>query len=138
MVSQTICCTFSQQTVIKRTLSWLLMMQINFYSILIFLHRINSFAHLRSISFAKLQLLIFVWNFDYSFWRFLEEIIGKVIESRYIGIFPIFYKIIDISRRLPQIIGDLNKLSATLSISKMTGELSRIYRYRKKWLIVHP
>ena len=68
----------------------------------------------------------------------LEEIIGKIIESRYIGICPIIDKIIDIGRRLPQIIGDFRELSAKLSISKMTGELSKIYRYRKKWLIAHP
>ena len=68
----------------------------------------------------------------------LEEIIGKIIESRYIGICQIIGKIIDIGRRLPQIIGDFKELSAKLSISKMTGELSKIYRYRKKWLIAHP
>ena len=68
----------------------------------------------------------------------LEETIEKIIESRYIGICPIIDKIIDIGRRLPQIIGDFRDLSAKLSISKMTGELSKIYRYRKKWLIAHP
>ena len=68
----------------------------------------------------------------------LDEIIGKIIESRYIGICPIIDKIIDIGRRLPQIIGDFRDLSAKLSISKMTGELSKIYQYRKKWLIAHP
>ena len=67
----------------------------------------------------------------------MEEIIGKIIESRYIAICPIIDKIIDIGRRLPQIIGDFRELSAKLSISKMTGELSKIYRYRKK-LIAHP
>ena len=61
-----------------------------------------------------------------------EEIIGKIIESRYFGICPIIEKIIDIGRRLTQIIGDFRELSAKLSISKMTGELSKIYRYRKK------
>ena len=59
----------------------------------------------------------------------LEEIIGKVIESRYIGICPIIHKIIDIGRRLPQIIGDFRELSAKLLISRMTEELSKIYRY---------
>ena len=68
----------------------------------------------------------------------LDEIIGKIIESRYIGICPIIDKIIDIGQRLPQIIGDFRDLSAKLSISKMTGELSKIYRYRNKWLIAHP
>ena len=68
----------------------------------------------------------------------LEENIRKIIESRYIGICPIIGKIIDIGQRLPQIIGDFRELSAKLSISKMTGELSKIYRYRKKWLIAHP
>ena len=68
----------------------------------------------------------------------LEENIGKIIESRYIGICPIIGKIIDIGQRLPQIIGDFRDLSAKLSISKMTGELSKIYRYQKKWLIAHP
>ena len=60
----------------------------------------------------------------------LEEIIGKIIESRYIGICPIIDKIIDIGQRLPQIIGDFRELSAKLSISKMTEELSKIYRYQ--------
>ena len=68
----------------------------------------------------------------------LEENIRKIIESRYIGICPIIGKIIDIGQRLPQIIGDFRELSAKLSISKMTAELSKIYRYRKKWLIAHP
>ena len=72
-------------------------------------------------------------NFD-----ILDEIIVKIIESRYIGICPIIDKIIDIDRRLPQIIGDFRELSAKLSISKMAGKLSKIYRYRKKWLIAHP
>ena len=69
---------------------------------------------------------------------FFEKIIGKDIENRYIGICPIIGKIIDIGQRLSQIIGDFRELSAKLSISKMTGELSKIYRYRKKWLIAHP
>ena len=68
----------------------------------------------------------------------LEEIIGKIIESRYISICPSIDKIINIGQRLPQIIGDFRELSAKLSISKMAGELSKIYRYRKKWLIAHP
>ena len=68
----------------------------------------------------------------------LDEIIGKIIESRYIGICPIIDKIIDIGRRLPQIIGDFRELSAKLLISRMTEELSKIYSYRKKWLTVHP
>ena len=62
----------------------------------------------------------------------LEEIIGKIIENRYIGIFPIIDKIIDIGQRLPQIISDFRELLAKLSILKMTGELSKIYRYQKK------
>ena len=62
----------------------------------------------------------------------MEENIGKIIESRYIGIWPIIDKIIDIGRRLPQIIGDFGELSAKLLISKMAGKLSKIYRYRKK------
>ena len=68
----------------------------------------------------------------------LDEIVGKIIESRYIGICPIIDKIIDIGWRLPQIIGNFRDLSAKLSISKIIGELSKIYRYRKKWLIAHP
>ena len=68
----------------------------------------------------------------------LDEIIRKIIESRYFGICPIIEKIIDIGRRLPQIIGDFRELSAKLSLSKMTEELSKIYRYRKKSLIDHP
>ena len=50
----------------------------------------------------------------------LDEITGKIIESRYISICPIIDKIIDIGRRLPQIIGDFSELSAKLSISKVT------------------
>ena len=68
----------------------------------------------------------------------LEESIGKIIESRYIGICPITDKIIDIGRRLPKIIGDLRALSAKLSISKMTGELSKICCYRKNYLSYTP
>ena len=68
----------------------------------------------------------------------LDEIIWKIIESRYFGICPIIDKIIDIGQRRPQIIGDFRDLSAKLSISKMTGELSKIYRYQTKWLIAHP
>ena len=55
----------------------------------------------------------------------MEEIIGKIIESRYIAICSIIDKIIDISQRLPQIIGDFRGLSAKLSISKITGKLSK-------------
>ena len=62
----------------------------------------------------------------------LEEVIGKIIESRYIGICLIIDKIIDIGRKIPQIIGEFRELSAKLLISKITGELSKIYRYRKK------
>ena len=62
----------------------------------------------------------------------LEENIGKIIESRYIGICPIIEKIMAIGRRLPQIISDIRESSAKLSISTMTGELMKIYRYRKK------
>ena len=61
----------------------------------------------------------------------MEEIIGKIIESRYIAICPIIDKIIDIGRRVPQIIGNFRELSAKLSISKITEELSKIYCYRK-------
>ena len=100
-------------------------------SILIILQRINVFAHSWRILYAKWHLLNFVWSFDYIF-DVLDKIIGKIIESRYIGICPFIDKIIDIGRRLPQIIGNFRDLSAKLSISKMTGELSKIYRYRKK------
>ena len=68
----------------------------------------------------------------------LEEFIGNIIENRYIGTFLIIDKIIDISRRLPQIIGDFRELSAKLSISKMTEKLSKIYRYRKNDLSPTP
>ena len=68
----------------------------------------------------------------------LDEIIGKIIDSRYISICPIIDKIIDIGQSLSQIIGNFRDLLVKLSISKMTGELSKIYRYRKKWLIAHP
>ena len=112
-------------------------MQIYPDSILIILQRINVFAHFWRILYAKWHLLNFVWSFDYIF-DVLDKIIGKIIESRYIGICPIIDKIIDIGRRLPQIIGNFRDLSAKLSISKMTGELSKIYRYRKIWLIAHP
>ena len=46
----------------------------------------------------------------------LEEIIGKIIESRCIDICPIIYKIIDIRQRLPQMIGGFRELSAKLLI----------------------
>ena len=59
----------------------------------------------------------------------------KIIESRYIVIFPIIDKINDIGRRLPQIMGDLKQLSAILSIAKMTRKLSEIYCYKKSYLL---
>ena len=62
----------------------------------------------------------------------MEEIIGKIIESRYIGICLIIDKIIDIGQRLPHIISDFRELLAKSSISKMTEELFKIYRYQKK------
>ena len=68
----------------------------------------------------------------------LEENIGKIIESRYIDICPIINKIIDTSPRLPQIIGDFRDLSAKLSISKMTGELSKIIVIEKFYLLPTP
>ena len=40
--------------------------------------------------------------------------------------------------KISKFIGDLMELSAKLSISKSTGDLSKSYRYRKKWLIAHP
>ena len=105
-------------------------MQIYSDSILIFLQRINVFLQncICGILFGTLTIIFAV----------LEEIIGKIIEKRYIGICLIIEKIIDIGQRLPQIIGDLRELSAKLLISKMTAELSKIYRYRRKWLIAHP
>ena len=63
---------------------------------------------------------------------FSQEIIEKIIESRYIGIFLFIGKIIDIDIRHPKFIGDLKELSTKLSISKMMGDLSKNYRYRKK------
>ena len=62
----------------------------------------------------------------------MEEIIGKIIESRYIAICSIIDKIIDIGRRLPKITGDFRELSAKLSISKITGELSKNLSVLKK------
>ena len=65
---------------------------------------------------------------------FFEEIIEKIIESRYIGHFLIIGQIIDIDLILPQIIGDFKELSAKLSISKFEGKLSKNYRYQKNYL----
>ena len=56
----------------------------------------------------------------------LEDIVGKIIESWHISIFPIIDKIIDFEKRLPQIIGNLKELSVKLSIS-----ISKIYSYKK-------
>ena len=86
----------------------------------IFLQRINGFCAFLTHSFAKLHLIIFFGILTIIF-DVLEEIIGKIIESRYIAICPIIDKIIDIGRRLPQIIGNFRELSAKLSISKITG-----------------
>ena len=58
------------------------------------------------------------------------EIIEKIIISRKIGIFLIIGKNIDIGLRHPQIIGDLKKLLAKLSISKLTANLSKKMTYR--------
>ena len=59
----------------------------------------------------------------------------EIVKSRYIGIFTITNKIID---RLSQIISDSKELSAKLSISKIRGELSEIYRYQKNYLPYTP
>ena len=91
----------------------------------------------------------YFWNFDYDFYA-LEEIIDKIIESRYIGISDIIGKssilknsnyrkiiesqYIDIFRNSDKIIdinnfdiGNLRELSANLLILKITEELSKIY-----------
>ena len=60
---------------------------------------------------------------------------GKIIESQYIDIFPIINKILDIGRRLSQIIGDLKELLARLSISKWQENLSF---FGKKYLSYTP
>ena len=133
MVSQTNFNTFSQQTLIKRTLCCLLTMQIYFDSLLIFLHRINGFAHLWHIFWCKKNFLLIFFGTSTIIFDVLEEIVGKIIESWHISIFPIIDKIIDFEKRLPQIIGNLKELSVKLSIS-----ISKIYSYKKKWLIAHP
>ena len=134
MLSQTNFCTFSQQTVIKKgplvpskdaNLSWYSCKELMVFRIF------DAFFFQNCSWWILFETLTIIFDV-------LEEIIGKIIESRYIAICSIIDKIIDIGRRLPQIIGDFRELSAKLSISKITGELSKIYRYRKKWLIAHP
>ena len=78
-----------------------------------FLYRINGFGTFLTHIFLMTLTTIF---------DFLAEIIRKIIEGRYISIFIIIGKIIDIGRRLPQIIGDLEESLAKLSILIMTGE----------------
>ena len=68
--------------------------------------------------FATLHLLNFVWNFDYNIQYSMINYCKK-IEIRYIGIFII----INIGKRLPQIIGDLKEISAKLLISKITKKI---------------
>ena len=58
-----------------------------------------------------------------------KKIIGKIIESQYIGIFLIISIIIDIDMRLPEIVSNLKELSILLS--KVPGKLSKKYRYQK-------
>ena len=106
-------------------------------SILISFHIINGFSHFDAFFLQSCICWILFGTLSIIF-DGLDEIIGKIIESRYISICPIIDKIIDIDGRLPQIISDFRDLSAKLSLSKMTEELSKIYRYRKKWLIAHP
>ena len=71
------------------------------------------------------------------FGTIIFAVMEEIVKSRYIGIFTITNKIIDISR-LSQIISNSKELSAKLSISKIRGELSKIYRYKKKWLTAYP
>ena len=108
----------SQQTVIKRILCCLFRMQKCSDSIQMFLYRINGFGTFLTHIFLMTLTTIF---------DFLAEIIRKIIEGRYISIFLIISKIIDIGRRLPQIIGDLEESLAKLSILIMTGESSKKY-----------
>ena len=53
------------------------------------------------------------------------------MEYRYIGIFPIIGKVIDIDMRHLEIIGDLEELISK-SLSKLPGKLSKNYQYQKK------
>ena len=61
-----------------------------------------------------------------------EKLSEKLSKANIYGHFPIIDKTINIGRKIPQIIDNLKELSAKLLIPKMAGELSKIYRYRKK------
>ena len=113
MVSQTILYFFTPKLWLKRTLWCLLTMQMYLDSILKILQRINVFAHSDAFFLQNCIYWILFRTLTIIF-DVLEEIIGKNIESRYIGIYSIIDKVIDIGERLPQIIGDFRELSAKL------------------------
>ena len=83
-------------------------------------------AFLMSFSVFLMLFCLFVAKPDFG-----ENLLKRIIESRYIGHFQIIRQIIDIDLILPRIISDFKELSAKLSISEFEGKLSKNYRYRK-------
>ena len=113
---------YTQETVIKRTIPCLLTMQIYSDSELIFLNRVNDIAFSWRNFVAKFIFLICygAWPSFLSFWKKISK---KIIESRYIGIFLIIGKIIDIDMKF-------------LNLSVIWRNYRQNYRYRN-WLEIY-
>ena len=74
-----------------------------------------------------MHLLTLVFELKTKIFYVLEGNYRKLIYRH----FPIINKIIDIGRRLAQIIDNSNELSAKLPISKIKRDFLKIYRYQK-------
>ena len=66
------------------------------------------------------------------FFGFLKENIEKNYRKPIYGHFSNYRPNYQYRYKISKFIGDLKELSAKLSMSKLTGDLSKTYRYRKK------
>ena len=111
---------YTQETVIKKDHSLPLTMEIYSDSELIFLYRVNDIVFCWRNFVAELIFFNLLCGFHPYCWLFQpasEEITEKIIESRYIGIFLIIGKIIDIDIKL-------------LNLSVISRNYRHDYRYR--------
>jgi len=79
----------------------------------------------------KIYFLNLLWGLTLIF-VFLEENIEKNYRKPIYRHFSNYRQNYRYRYEISKFIGDLKELSAKLSISKLTGDLSKNYRYRKK------